>query len=61
VEFNEIYEKTRCGRYYLDEWVKDGCKYTIPEGEEDEFYIKMQAELRYFIYEEKFGAPKEDD
>ena len=42
----------RCGRYYLGVWTFDETSFKIAPEQQPEFHQKMQAELRYCIYEE---------
>ena len=46
----------RCGRYYLGVWTSLKTDFTIAADQEPEFHQKMQAELRYCIYEENLSA-----
>jgi hypothetical protein len=41
----------RCGRYYIGVWTSTETGFKIDKELEPEFHQKMQAELRYCIYE----------
>ena len=47
----------RCGRYYLGVWTSSKTNFKIKIDQEPEFHQKMQAELRYCIYEENLKDP----
>lgn len=57
VKYEQIENEVRCGRYYLGVWTTTKTEFTIEESQEPEFHQKMQAELRYCIYEENLKNP----
>ena len=57
VKYEQIENEVRCGRYYLGVWTALDSKFMIEKEQEQEFHQKMQAELRYCIYEENLKDP----
>ena len=51
IKYPDIEKEVRCGRYYLSVWTEQaklnpGHLYVIPQSEESEFHMQIQAELK---------------
>ena len=60
INYPEIEAEVRCGRYYLSVWTEQAkldprAFFQIPQNEEEEFHIKMKAELRSCIDQDRFA------